>query len=91
LNKALQEHSSENWPPVPAWIKNDDPDKLFADGSTYLIAVPVMNNETGKRYWDIDKITVTADEDRCDFYEYGTGEAYGAWDWSDAEYYMELP
>lgn len=90
LNESLQKFSATNWPPLPQW-KLPEANRIFTDGEVLVIAVPVHNNTTDKYFWDIDKISVVADGDICEFYEYESGDPYTAWDWDSVEYYMELP
>lgn len=74
----------------PNWIKNEA--DSFQDGSVYIVALQVTNNETGKTKWEIDKIRVTCDEDHFSmaYADCADSTPYDAWTWEDFEYYIEV-
>ena len=74
----------------PGWTKNMITDRSLFDGDVFLIAVPVINSKTSIKFWDIDKIKVTADEDLF-YLEYAdSGDSFDIWEWEDVAYYISL-
>ena len=51
--------------------------------------VPVTNNKTGEKYWDIDKVQMVCDGESAHM-NYYCGDSYDAWEWSDVEFYVEV-
>jgi len=77
-------------PPEIEWVKND-PKKYnrFSDESRFLVAVQVKNSVRRDVRWEFDVVTVKCDGDWM-VLEYGGGETYDAWNFSDFGYFKLL-
>lgn len=69
------------------WRPRSDHPKLFEDGETMLVAVPVRHRGKTLWAWELSLITIECDEGyfgiRCNDDTWG-------WSWEDVEYYMSV-
>ncbi len=73
------------WQPGPL-LGNDPVDSGTVEcGDRFLVAVGCVNRHGGPNYWDTSVVVAT---------EYGwddsNGDSWGAWSWSDVEWFIKL-
>lgn len=73
------------WKPGP--VNGYDPVEkdLVEVGDRFLVLVHCVDNRTKKDFWDAHVIIATETG-----FDDSDGDSWGAWDWSDVSWYMEL-
>lgn len=84
-------------PPGLSWQRHVPERKDVYDGDVFLVALQVENKETGRKYWEIEKLRVSCDSDGAGegFFELiyadcADSTPYDAWTWDDFEFSIKL-
>lgn len=76
-----------------AWIENKlKDDAWFEDGTVFVGALEVTNNETKKTFWEVYTLSVRADENVRLYYAYPDGDeiCFDCWEFEDFSHYFVL-